>query len=61
MGAHRGRCFRALRRARNKHKLQRQRKDGHAGGEMTKPKFEAINLLGSFDEYDYPGSQRHEY
>ena len=41
--------------------VKRQRKDGHAGDKMTKPKFEAINLLGSFDEYDYPGSQRHEY
>jgi hypothetical protein len=32
--------------------VKRQRKDGHAGDKMTKPKFEAINLLGSFDEYE---------
>lgn len=28
MGAHTGRCFRALRRTRRRHNLQRQRRDG---------------------------------
>jgi hypothetical protein len=56
MGAHKGRCFRALRRVRNKHKLQRQRKDGGIAGignhnRISGPQLRydtAINLLGGF-------------